>query len=309
MIKPRHVRYIKLGKGGCWEKVALEKGELHLGHSHISHDVAVSASKASIKAEAYRSRGQPGSAADDAREITDFYTLGSDCLWITFSAGRLWWAFAEPEVTWIGPDSEAHGARFRTTIGPWNCKDTKGNPLKSSRLSSKLTKTASYRRSICKLHNDVESYLIRRINGLVEPIVAEAEQAIDKLIQVTRRGIEALHWSDFETLADLIFARSGWNRVSPLGGNQKDIDLLLEHPSTGEVASVQVKAAANQGVFDEALNEFKANATTDRFFFVCHSPANIKCVDNPRVKLWVGEELARIAARLGLHEWVFEKIR
>lgn len=35
------------------------------------------------------------------REVKDFYTLGSDCLWITFADGSLWWAFAWPEVTML----------------------------------------------------------------------------------------------------------------------------------------------------------------------------------------------------------------
>jgi hypothetical protein len=309
MIKPKHVRYIKLGKGGCWEKTALAANELHLGHSHIPHAIAQSGEEDAIKAAAMKSRKGRGAATDDTREVMDFYNLGVDCLWITFSGQKMWWTFAEPQVKWIGPDDDVRGARVRKAVGEWSCKDIAGRELEFSQLSSRLTKTSGYRRSICGLDDEIAEYAIRRINGLVEPIVADAAEATKRLVEVTQRGIEALHWRDFETLADLIFARSGWNRMSPIGGNQKDIDLQLEQPSTGEIATVQVKASASQATFDECVARFEASGTSDRFFFVSHSPVRIVFPDNPQIRLWAGEELARTVTRLGLHDWVFEKIR
>lgn len=309
MIKPKHVRYIKLGKGGCWEKVSLSRNELHFGHSKISHEVALGLDIDRIRAEAKKLHTSAGAASNDAREVLDFYQCGSDCLWITFARDRLWWAFAEPEVTWLGPSTDDRGARTRKVMGRWSDKDLVGETLVLSRLSSRLTKTSSFQRTICKLDQAIADYAVRRINGIVEPIVEDAAEVIKMLEEVTQRGIEALHWKDFETLADLIFARSGWNRTSPLGGTQKDIDLQLEQPSTRETASVQVKAAANQAIFDECVSRFKASGTSDRLFFISHTPARIVCPEDSQIILWTGKELARTVTRLGLHDWVFEKIR
>jgi hypothetical protein len=309
MIKPKHVRYIKLGKGGSWEEISLSRNELHFGHSEIPHEIALSQDIDLIRAEARKRRTSAGAASHDAREVLDFYQCGSDCLWLTFSQGRLWWAFAEPEVTWLGPSAEDRGSRTRKVIGRWSDEDLRGEKLVLSSLSSKLTKTSSFRRTICELDKAVADYAVRRINGIVEPIVEEAAEAVAKLVAVTQRGIEVLHWKDFETLADLIFARSGWNRTSPLGGTQKDIDLQLEQPSTGETASVQVKASANQAIFDDCVRRFKASGTTDRLFFITHTPARIVYPENSQIKLWTGEELAKTVTHMGLHDWVFEKIR
>lgn len=66
-------------------------------------------------------------------------------------------------------------------------------------------------------------------------------------------GSIGLHWADFETLADLIFARSGWQRSTPVGERLADIDILMEQPTTGETAFVQVKSRADQGVLDDYL--------------------------------------------------------
>ena len=73
------------------------------------------------------------------REIRDFYTLGPDCLWITFADGHLWWAFAETEVVWLGPEEDSRGARMRMTVDGWHKVNIKGEPLRTDHLSTKLT--------------------------------------------------------------------------------------------------------------------------------------------------------------------------
>ena len=88
----------------------------------------------------------PGKAKDGAREIRDFYTLGSDCLWVTFAEGYLWWAFADPEVVWLGTDDEAQGARMRKTLDGWHKTDITGKPLRIDGLSTLLTQVAGYLR-------------------------------------------------------------------------------------------------------------------------------------------------------------------
>ena len=112
-INPEEFRYIKLGRGGSWAQPAFERGELHFGYRTVSHDLCLRGVQGDWEAvtrfltEAGRSLGK---ARDGVREIRDFYTLGSDCLWITFAEGHLWWAFAEPEVTWLGMAEDGQGS-------------------------------------------------------------------------------------------------------------------------------------------------------------------------------------------------------
>lgn len=306
-ITAKAIRYIKLGRGGKWEKASLENGELHFGHGAVTHELALAGDREGIVAHLVKSGRDPRAAAEDAREVLDFYQLGTECLWVTFARDHLWWTFAEPEVTWIG-FTEGRGERMRKSIGGWRNTDVNGMPLRVDRLSTKLTKVASYRRTLCSI--EAEDYLLRRINGMVEPIVEKSTEARDALLEIITEAIKALHWPDFETLVDVMFARSGWHRASAIGGTQKLVDLVLEQPTTGERAAVQVKSAAGQKQLDEFITSADETASFDRLFFACHSPRGQMMPPQERrdVHVWVGRELAAATLRLGLADWVIEKV-
>jgi hypothetical protein len=102
-------------------------------------------------------------------------------------------------------------------------------------LTSKLTQVGNYRQTICQVSH--EAYLVRKINDVPEPLVAEAEAARNELVDIATRMIAELHWADFEVLADLILSRGGWQRVSVLGEMMADIDLIVEQPTLGERSS------------------------------------------------------------------------
>lgn len=96
--------YIKLGRAGCWEGVSLERGEIHFRFAGIPHDVALTGDREAILAAGIAGGRDPRAAAEDAREILDFYRMGSDHLWVTFARDHLWHAHAAPEVEWLGGD-------------------------------------------------------------------------------------------------------------------------------------------------------------------------------------------------------------
>ncbi len=306
-ITAKTVRYIKLGRGGRWEKISLENGELHFGHGKVPHELALTGDRAKIKEALIKVGRSSQAAADDAREVVDFYHLGADCLWATLAQDHLWWTCAEPEVTWLG-FGEGHGERMRKCIGGWRNADTNGVPLRIDTLSTRLTKVASYRRTLCAI--EAEDYLLRRINGVIEPLVAKGNDARDALLDVLTEAIKALDWSDFETLLDIMFARSGWNRSSPLGGSQKLVDLVLEQPTTGERGAIQVKSAASQKQLDQFINDADEAGSYDRLFFACHSPKGRLAppADRRDVHVWADRDLAKIALRLGLSDWILEKV-
>ena len=300
------VRYIKLGRGGCWAEVSLANGELHFGDGDISHEIASAGSRVTIK-QAGMDQGQDARTAEqDAREIFDFYQLGADCLWITFARGHLWWTFAAPDVLWLG-HGEGHGERVRKSVGGWRNTNLNGEPLKMFGLSSQLTKVAAYRRTICAV--EAQDYLLRRINGIEEPLAAKGKQARAALLSILGEAIASLHWKDFETLIDVIFVRAGWHRVSALGGSQKLVDLVLEQVATNEVAAVQVKSSASQSVLEDYIGLVDEVGTFSRSFFICHTPlGSIAAPPNRRdVHVWSGEEIAVTALRLGLSDWIIER--
>ena len=94
-------------------------------------------------------RGTPGSVTADLTETQAFYDGDSDALWITFARGKMWWAFAQPEVHWLGGDGKSQGTRHRLTRDSWHDRDLVGAPLNVDRLSTSLTEVAGYRRTIC----------------------------------------------------------------------------------------------------------------------------------------------------------------
>jgi len=128
------------------------------------------------------------------------------------------------------------------------------------------------------------------------------------MIVVASQMIAGLHWADFETLVDLIFARAGWQRISRVGGTQVDTDLVLEQPTTGETAFVQVKSKAAQAVLDNYVGKIRRSGTYDRMFFVCHSPTGTLSIDDaPGVHIWVGDRLADASVKAGLFDWLTER--
>jgi hypothetical protein len=305
-VSPAAVRYIKLGQGGRWADLCLARGEMRFGHAAVPHEVALQGREA-VRAHLIGLGTHPIKAADFAREVCEFYGLGADCLWVTAHRGELWWAFAEPEVSWLGGDGGAHGARLRKVIGSWRNTDRFGRPLRLDAMSTRLTQTMSYRQTLCGI--DGADYLLRKLNGEEEPILARAGKAREEMVEAASAMIEALHWADFETLVDLLFARSGWRRTSALGGTLKDADLIVEQTVTGEIATVQVKSKATQAVLDDYIARFEADATFTRLFFVCHTPRGaLDAGDRPDVHVWTLETLAERAIGSGCYDWLAARV-
>ncbi|WP_375459501.1 restriction endonuclease [uncultured Enterovirga sp.] len=305
VLSPPPVRYIKLGPGGRWAKRSLSAGEIHFGHSSVPHKLAASGNREALVTVLVERGRTAGKASDFAREITDFYQLGPETIWITIEAGQLWWARAETEVIPI-EETENNGGRYRRTIGGWRNTDALGRPLLLETLSTKLTKVGAYRQTLCAV--EASDYLLRKLAGEAEPVIEAALKARTALVASAENLIAGLHWADFETMVDLIFARGGWHRVSALGGTMKDADLVVEQAVTGETALVQVKSVASQRVLDDYVARFDANPAWSRMFFVCHSPrGDLSPKDRTEVAVWARKTLAETAIRNGLFDWLVER--
>lgn len=304
---PKAVRYIKLGPGGRWVARCFDRGELHFGYPGVPHELCQVGDWDGVVRHFTEGHGKSlAKARDAAREIRDFYTLGGDCLWFTLEAGRLWWTFADLAVIWLGGDGEAHGQRMRRTISGWQDTDVSGKPLRADRLSSRLTQLSAYRQTICSVK--AEAYLLRRIKSEDEPIIAKAEAARSAVVLVAQEMIAGLHWADFEVLVDLLFARTGWQRISGLGGTIADIDLALFEPASGDRAFVQVKSQADQSTLENYIHRFDEARIYSRMFFVCHSPkGELRAPDRQNLHVWTGKVLAAMAVKTGLYDWLMER--
>ena len=148
------VRYIKLGWEGRWEQLCLKDGTLRLGYFEVPHDLASSGDMKGLRQHFVDQGHKPPTATSHTNQVLSFYETGPETLWITFSAGYLWWAIAEGPVEFLGgsvEEMEERGSRLRRTRDGWHNSSVGGAPLRIPELSGALTKTANYQMTICSV--------------------------------------------------------------------------------------------------------------------------------------------------------------
>ena len=311
-VTPSTIRYIKLGAGGRWES-ALDTGRLAWGTPNDPHDAALAGDWDRVAASYGATNPARGTATGFTNEARAFYEADANTLWITFARGRMWWAFAEAEVHWVGGDGSTEATRYRVARNGWSDRDLAGAPLDMDRLSTGLTQLAGYRRTICSLSPDKREQCLRYLNAALDAeqlAVAAARAALhDGLVTLVRR----LSWSDFEQLVDLTLARSGWLRVSELGGVGKDVDLVVEQPLTGARMAVQVKSSATQAIVDDYARRLDGRGHEEQLMLVCHTPqgqlAPPTTASGRRLELMLPNRLVDLSVNAGLTEWIVARAR
>ena len=308
-VSATKIRYIKLGAGGRWETAALDQGRVDWGLTTDPHEIALEGDWERLHTLYKGLRSSAGAATADLTETQAFYDRDPEVLWITFARGKMWWAFAEPEVHWVGGDGEGEGTRYRLTRDGWHDSDIMGATLNIDRLSSSLTQVAGYRRTICGVAE--AAYCLRMINAAVDPDRAALNAARQVVAQGLAKAASRLHWRDFELLVELILARSGWQRVSALGGTLKDVDLIVEQLFTGERMVVQVKSKAAQAVVDDYAQRFAIRGVSEKLLFVCHTPVGVlrepAALQGQQVELMTSTAIACRAAACGLTDWILDR--
>src|ERR1041385_1122193 len=299
------VRYIKLGEKGKWEPRALSQGILPFGYRAVDHVSCAQGNWEEVRRQLIGMGRTNRGVSQGLRELKDFYGLPDDTLWVTIADGHVWWTFAHgPVLEMDGADPEAP-TRFRRTRSGWRKTNLKGVLLTVRALSSALTSTASYQMTICAIKQT--DYLLRKIRGETDPFRAAADGLKAETVGLAAKMIRQLDWRDFETLVDLIFARSGWHRISPLGQGQADVDLILKQAVTGETAWVQVKSRSTAAEFEEYLGRFQRDGSCDRLFFICHTAASTPTSPaDPKAQFWSAERVASAATEAGLLDWLVD---
>jgi hypothetical protein len=97
-----------------------------------------------------------------------------------------------------------------------------------------------------------------------------------------------------------------------VGGVERDIDLDLISPVTGERIAVQVKSRASMTEYAQYRQKYSDMQGFARFYFVTHSPspdleAEAAALNDPTFVYWGPGHLARFATRSGLVGWLLDK--
>lgn len=304
-VKAERALFIKLGEGGMWESGCLRDGDLRFGYQEIPHDLCQAGDWPEVERVVRGFSKDQGAATRHVNQVRQFYETDESVLWITFHSDRLWWCFSGRDISLLEGNEKS-----RRVIGKWNDCDVFGEPLLKGKLSGRLLAVQKFQGTICTVSE--LGYLLHKINGTVEPHVAAAQDAFEKLQEALIPIICNLHENDLEILTDLIFRQSGWQRVGVSGGTEKDIDLDLISPVTGERIAVQVKSRATAAVWRAYREKYADMRGYSRFYFVTHSPnealrSEAAAADDLDFILWDVGHLAAQAVRGGLTGWLLDK--
>ncbi|SEG33742.1 restriction endonuclease [Algoriphagus boritolerans] len=301
-IKPSKAMFIKLGRKGSWAKECFEKSVLKLSYKEVKHEDILADLTGSVS-KAYSGK-VPKTITSYANQIRHFYESDKSVLWITFHDQHLYWCFAKKEV--VGIDN---GEKEKMVIGEWSNKSIDGKPLLADNLSGNLLKTQGFQGTICNV-DDLE-YLVRKINGEELPEVIEVKEDLRRLEFSLAACIQKLMPKDFEVFIDLIFRQAGYLRTNSIGGVQKDKDIELIAPVTGERILVQVKSATNLKQFqdyEDRFEEIDSSESYDKFYYVFHSPKLNLQSNMEKLEVWNLDKVAELAVSSGLVPWILNKI-
>lgn len=170
-IKAKTARYIAVDDN---EEIvgALEFGEIRLSCRDVPDELARQGNISKITRYLVQLGYAPEAAAGEAGKAKDFYSLGGDCLWITFARGRLWWTFADPQVIWITNDFVMTGERVRKSIGGWCSTDANGVPLRTEGLSKGIVALQAGEEPKASTLRE----LLQLINGAAKPAAKNSAQ-------------------------------------------------------------------------------------------------------------------------------------
>lgn len=180
--------------------------------------------------------------------------------------------------------------------------------LYNEMLPGTVSAAAGFRATVAK--PKAWETILRIIRDERDDDAIKAVNARTNYVAAIDNMVKRLGWKDFELLIDLVFARTGWARISVLGKTEKSIDMAVQNLAANEIAFVQVKGTSNQAELDSYINQFEAQRDKyARMIFAINNPDGWSPrVNNPRVQVWTGEWIARLVVALGLGEWVESRL-
>jgi hypothetical protein len=173
---------------------------LALGNIRLGAEVSDELAKSGDINEIERSLLQDGYSSLDAvrlaRQAVDFYALGADCLWVSFTQDHLWWTYAHSLVVWVSHDFALTGERVRIPIGGWRKTDARGKPLRIEQLSNRILGLAT-------AETDPDPETLRELLQLISGTKAETRSAICGVDGSDKPRFVEVPWTLF-TLGDVL---------------------------------------------------------------------------------------------------------
>ena len=297
---PNSVRYIKNGAKGKWWPVAKKRNQLHAGWDKVSDTLLIAPDWNAIRPFCV--------STQDCNALKTLIERPSEHVWITFESGYLWWCLVEDTVTPNGPSSETEGHFLLscTPERPWSNESLLGKKLTITDLPGTATTTAGFKATVCK--PAASEQILRIIRGEQNPQVVAAREGRLAYEHSVLALVQELSPQDFELLISLILDRTGWTRLSRVGGVTEGIDLDVENWASEERAFVQVKGSASQATLDEYIGRFNDREHYARMIFAVHTPTGTLRTAQPNVHIWTGNRLSELVVRLGLGEWLETKL-
>lgn len=306
---PTSVRYVKLGAGGRWWKAALARKEIHFGWKDVPDALIEAADLAGIEASIRAEYGRKRGATQDFNAIRDVLVQPSQHLWVAYQDGCLWWSTVVDGVT-VNPEGESAslGHFWLDCERPWSNRSVGGRHLALSDLPGVIGSTAGFQGTVCAPGGSKE--ILRIIADEEDPVVVEAAEARGAYVRSVAILVARLREKDFELLVDLVLSRSGWARIAKLGGSTEGIDVEVENAALQEIAFVQVKSTAGQRVLDDYVGRFSVRRDRyARMIFAVHTPKGVLAPpEDLPVLVWDGPRIAELVVRLGLGDWVSNRI-
>lgn len=306
---PTSVRYVKNGASGQWWRAAKTDHQIHAGWSIVSHELLQQPDRDAIRAKIDgHFNGRPG-ATKDFKALCTLLDQPSQHIWVTFQDGCMWWCTVHDEIQPnLDGRSESRGHFWLTCDRPWSNHSNGGRYLATANLPGIITKTAGFKGTVCKPEG--WQAILRIIKDEKDPGVAAAADARTAYEAAIASLLQNLRDRDFELLVDLILSRSGWSRLAELGRTIEGVDIDVENAATGEIAFVQIKSAAAQSMLDDYVGRFNERRERyHRMIFAVHTPTGAlrPPADKP-VQVWSVDRIAQLVVRLGLGEWVANRI-
>jgi len=289
--------------------MARDRSQAHFGWSHVPGDLLLSPDLRSIEEVIRNASKDEGAATRDLTQIRELLEHPERHIWITFEDGCMWWCTLcrGPAVNPEG-SSETLGHFWLDCERPWSNRSIGGRILSITDLSGRVTSTAGFRGTLCVPKAEPE--VLRILSDQKNEDAVKLQRARDAYEATVEVGIQRLTPQDFEQLVDLVLVRSGWVRVSALGGVLEGIDLEVKNAAADETAFVQVKSTADQSVLDDYVRRFRGRRELySRLIVAVHTPkGELRTSASEPIQVWTGRHMARLAVRLGLGEWVEGKL-
>jgi len=300
-----HAYFIKLGRKGEWEESSIKEGKLRIGWDNQTLADINNNNWSLIRNQLAKEIHDKGALTRDLNSLITICKSTEDDVWITFYESKLWWCRAGENKIY-----EDDISKYRKVKDRWKDRDIDGNLLLINRIPGTLSKTQGYRATQCAI-KEIEE-LKRLINNLSSDEYLGIINAKKSLIKNVEKGLKKLYWKDFETLVDLIFRQSGWQRITTLGKTLKFVDLELKDPITGDLYQVQVKSKATILDFKEYAEKF-SDKGYKKLYFVVHTPDkrmfDYKHTTEGNIELLLPHRLSEMVVGLGLTNWLMERIK